>query len=93
MSHTSSVFISNKTDSGARKLLWSTTPASQHTGGEGPNGLRMKFFFVSFFSQASTIMAKAITMIQVREKARYSLGYCTRSITLSKKLNRFSSDS
>ena len=35
----SSDSISNKTVSIARKLHWSTRPASQHTGGEGPNSI------------------------------------------------------
>ena len=34
----SSVFISNKTVSGAGKLRWSITLASRYTGGMGPNG-------------------------------------------------------
>ena len=58
----SSVFISNKTVSGSGKLRWSTTPASRYTGGAGRNGL----ILLCFFSQASTIMAEAITMIQAR---------------------------
>ena len=33
----SSVFISNKTVSVARKLRWSTKPASRHTRGAGRN--------------------------------------------------------
>ena len=35
----SSVFISKKTVSVARKLRWSTTPASRHTGGAWPISL------------------------------------------------------
>ena len=57
----SSVFISNKTVSGAGKLRWSTTAASRYTGGVGPIGPSS-----FFFSQASTITAEAITMIQAR---------------------------
>ena len=62
-----SVLISNKTVSVARKLRWSTctTLACRHTAGEWPISLLLSFF-LSFFSQASTIMAKAITMIQAR---------------------------
>ena len=33
----SSVFITNKTVSGARKIRWSTTPASRHNRGAGRN--------------------------------------------------------
>ena len=57
----SSVLISNTAVSVARKLRWSTTPASQHTGGSGPISL-----LHSLFSQASALMAEAITMIQAR---------------------------
>ena len=59
----SSVFISNKTVSGTRKLRWSTRLASHYTGGRG---LIDYLFLVSFFSQASTIMAEAITVIEAR---------------------------
>ena len=43
----SSVFISNKTVSGAGKLCWSTTPASRYTGGVEPNGLSSNSLFLS----------------------------------------------
>ena len=58
----SSVFISNKTVGVARNLRMSTRLASRHSGGEGRN----RTILSSFFSQASTIMAEAITMIQAR---------------------------
>ena len=59
----SSVFISNKTVSGARKHCQSTRPASRYTGWERPNGLSLLCFFLSFISHASTLLAEAVTMI------------------------------
>ncbi len=64
----SSVFISNKTVSVARKLRWSTKPASRHTRGARRNRtlLSDSDSDSSFFRQASSITAEAITMIQAR---------------------------
>ena len=63
----SSVFISNKNVSIARKLCWiphrQVAILNREGGGEWPNHLLQSFFF---FSQASTITAKAITMIQAQ---------------------------
>ena len=53
----SSVFISNKTVSVARKLRWSTIPASRHTRGAGRNGLLLSFF-LSFFLSSSARLAR-----------------------------------
>ena len=46
-----SVLITNKTVSFARKLRWSTTPASRHTGGSGLLVYFFPSFFLSFFLQ------------------------------------------
>ena len=43
----SSVFNSNKTVSVARKLRWSTKPASRHTGWEGRISQLLSFFLSS----------------------------------------------
>ena len=43
----SSVFISNKTVSAARKLRWSTRPASRHTVGAWPNRTSSLFLLSS----------------------------------------------
>ena len=61
----SSAIISNKTVSIARTLRWSTIPASRHTRGAGRNRTLLSDS-ASFFRQASTIMAEAMTMIQAR---------------------------
>ena len=45
-----------------------------------------------FFSQVSTIMPQAITMILTQEVA-FSTGYCTHTQALAKKSKLFSSDS
>ena len=43
----SSVSISNKAVSGARKLRWSTRPASHYTRGAGRNGTSSSLFLSS----------------------------------------------
>ena len=62
----SSVFISNKTVSVARMLRWSTKPASRHTRGARRNRTLLSDSDSSFFRQASSITAEAITMIQAQ---------------------------
>ena len=61
----SSVFISNKTVSVARKLRWSTIPASQRGGGGG-GAIGLLPSSSSLGRLYSMIMVEAITLIQAR---------------------------